>query len=257
MCRNSVERRLETRRLPICRQSEAAILREAPENGPLIRQIAHTIAERRFRERPGRPTGAPFNSSAHSRRLSQRTVEEGAVYNATMRTRSALVLALFLLGCKDKSPGGAPASGGTAPPSPPAASVAKNPCSLLTADEINAVVGNPVKPVERDNTYCRYTNEDPDKYEVALNYMHNDPLRTCAVLLPKIPGNPAGRVEPVTGLGEKAGWEWNPAGSDGAMMVCKGGDVLQVGISLSRGKKSEAEIRALVEPLMKKALARI
>jgi hypothetical protein len=182
---------------------------------------------------------------------------EGPAYNAIVRIRLAVVLALFLLGCKDNSPGGAPASGGTATRSLPASSIAKDPCSLLTADEINAVVGNPVKPVKRDNTYCRYTNEDPDKYEVALNYMHNDPLRTCAVLLPKIPGNPAGRVEPATGLGDKAAWEWNPAGSDGSIMVCKGGDVLQVGISLSRGKKSEAEIRALVEPLIRKALARI
>ena len=174
-----------------------------------------------------------------------------------MRIRLAVVLGLLLLGCKDKSTGGAPTSGGTATPSLPASSIVKNPCSLLTADEINAVVGNPVNAEKKDNTYCRYTNEDPDKYEVALNYMHNDPLRTCAVLLPKNPGNPAGRVEPVAGLGDKAAWEWNPAGSDGAIMVCKGGDVLQVGISLSRGKKSEAEIRALVEPLTRKALARI
>jgi len=174
-----------------------------------------------------------------------------------MRFSLAVVLALLLIGCKDNSTSGAPASGGTATPSLPASSIAKTPCSLLTADEINTVVGNPVKPESRDNTYCRYTNEDPDKYEVALNYMHNDPLRTCAELLPKTPGNPAGRVEPVTGLGDKAAWEWNPAGSDGAIMVCKGGDVLQIGISLSRGKKSEAEIRALVEPLLRKALARI
>jgi hypothetical protein len=174
-----------------------------------------------------------------------------------MCMRCAVVLALILIGCKDKSPGGAPASGDTVTPSSSASNSAKNPCSLLTADEINYVVGNPVKPVQRDNTYCRYTNEDSDKYEVALNYMHNDPLRTCAALLPKTPGNPAGRVEPVTGLGDKAAWEWNPAGSDGAIMVCKGADVLQVGISLSRGKRSEAQIRALVEPLIKKALARI
>ncbi|HJZ73250.1 MAG TPA: hypothetical protein VKE51_16015 [Vicinamibacterales bacterium] len=171
--------------------------------------------------------------------------------------RSLLLIAIVFVGCSDKAPGGPPPGGTAAPGASSARSTGKDVCSLLTSDEIGAVVGNPVKPEKKDNTYCRYTNEDPDKYELALNYMHDDPLRTCAVLLPTTPGNPAGRVEPVTGLGDKAAWEWNPAGSDGAIVACKGKDVLQVGISLSRGKKTEAEIRALVEPLIKKALGRI
>ncbi len=171
--------------------------------------------------------------------------------------RASLLIAVLLVGCKDKSPAGAPTSGSAAATASPAPSAGKDPCSLLSADEITAVVGNPVKPEKKDNSYCRYTNEDPDKYDVALQYFHDDELRTCAVLLPKIAGNPAGRVEPITGLGDKAAWEWNPAGSDGAIMACKGKDVLQVSVSLSRGQKTEAQIRALVEPLIKKAIGRI
>src|SRR5262245_34115206 len=171
--------------------------------------------------------------------------------------RSLLLIAILFVGCSDKAPGGSPPGSTAAPVASSARNAGSGPCSLLTADEISAVVGNPVKPEKKDNTYCRYTNDDPDKYEVALNYLHDDPLRTCAVLLPTKPGNPAGRVEPVTGLGDKAAWEWNPAGSDGDILVCKGKDVLQIGISLSRGQKTEAEIRALVEPLIRKALGRI
>src|SRR5262245_19373977 len=136
-----------------------------------------------------------------------------------------LFCAALLLACKDKPSASAPAPSGTSAAPAATPSVGKDPCSLLTPAEIAAVVGNAVTVQKKDARYCRYDSGDPDKFDVALQYMHDDAARTCANVLPKVAGNPAGRIETIQGLADQAAWEWNPAGSEGTITVCKGKDV--------------------------------
>lgn len=151
-----------------------------------------------------------------------------------------------------------------------AAPTAKTACSLLSAAEVAAVVGNAVKDgVDEGIRDCKYDAVDPPDWDPSkpipaifsahLFYAHDDSVRTCANLLPTKPGNPAGAIAPIAGLGDQAMWEWNPAmGWDGTVMVCKGKDVFAVSlVCLGCKGAKEADHRAKVEGLAKTVLGRI
>jgi hypothetical protein len=185
-------------------------------------------------------------------------------YHAGMGNVMAVLAALLVVGCKsDKPPDKAPVGSASA------AGEAKPACALLTATEISKVVGNGIKDGVVDGTFfCKYLEIDPPGYDPASGkppppqfsahtlYAHGDRQFDCDHVLPAKPGNPAGTVAPVAGLGDRAAWELNPTGWDGSLTVCRGADVIQVTLTCTQCKSTENHLPQL-ETLAKLMLGRL
>ena len=94
----------------------------------------------------------------------------------------------------------------------PAAAHAQAPCSLLTPDQIKAVINSPVEPgepgVAKDSNDCTWSDpRGADRVYIALRPRAN--FQTTRAQIEKTGGHPTS----VTGVGEDAFFVTSPAGS--------------------------------------------
>ena len=110
-----------------------------------------------------------------------------------------------------------PASAGT----PVSAGSLPAACSLLTATEIQGIVGHPVMAGDGSGKDCQWQRTDPHQISVALHLLALPGSLKCQT----------GGSTPITDLGVEAGWHYLPDITTGSVIACTAGR-LQAQISL-------------------------
>lgn len=111
----------------------------------------------------------------------------------------------------------APASTGT----PVSAGSLPAACSLLTATEIQGIVGHPVMAGDGSGKDCQWQRTDPHQISVALHLLALPGSLKCQT----------GGSTPITDLGAEAGWHYLPDLTTGSVTACTASR-LQAQISL-------------------------
>jgi hypothetical protein len=184
---------------------------------------------------------------------------------ARSRSTTLAVVALAALalvaGCGDDDgvtlvPGDASGGGDTgeteAPGVPAGESDDGDVCSLLTAAEIEPVVGNPVADGEAQFTNCSWVGPEVEDVNVTLSVQELvEDVVTCETMRQQSPG-----AEDVAGLGDGAWFEARGTGSfsNSDLWTCIGDHIVYVGLA---GDRDPQSMRDASETLMRSVLDRL
>lgn len=125
-------------------------------------------------------------------------------------------------------------------------------CALLTAAEIEQVVGNPVADGDAQFTNCSWVGPEVEDLNVTLSVQDLVPdVVTCDTMRQQSPG-----AEDVAGLGDGAWFEAHGSGSMGSsdLWTCAGDRIVYVGLA---GERDPQSMREASETLMRSVVDRL
>ena len=125
-------------------------------------------------------------------------------------------------------------------------------CALLTAAEIEQVVGNPVADGDAQFTNCSWVGPEVEDVNVTLSVQDLvGDVVTCETMRQQTPG-----AEDVAGLGDGAWFEAHGSGSFSSsdLWTCTGDHIIYVGLA---GDRYPQSMREASETLMRSVLDRL
>jgi len=177
---------------------------------------------------------------------------QGGVSMRRLLHLSVLAGALLAAGCGSETSehGNASAPAGTRPD---AAASATDPCSLVTAEEVGAIIGDKIVATEKGEGSCVYQTADAQASSVEIELNQSDAAGQM-----DIAKRTAGFLK---GMGDAAAKEGGAAGKDVQAMLSESGDAPKVGDEAFFGPNSQLSVRkgasyvAILPPIMRSRMA--
>ena len=163
----------------------------------------------------------------------------------------AAAAALSLVACGDGGGGGGGGGGGDGG-APGGGDV--DTCELLTTDEVEAAVGNPVNDATPDiANSCQWDSDDPDERSVSVHLLAVPDRQFCVDALAT-----DSQYDEAEGFGDPAFTSYNPsAGGLADVVVCAAGQFQLIVVGGLSETGTETELRTAAEDLAGTAFDRL